>query len=88
MIVLLEENGTKKIVKSTDSVSDVDKESMGARCESGLQLKFMPRSSRPVPTTCGMESERGGRTSDGICVQRVTDPPDKISIHRWRDVVA
>ena len=34
MIVLVEENGMKKnSSKSTDSVSDVDKELMGARCE-------------------------------------------------------
>ena len=52
--------------KSINFVSDVDEGLKNAGCESGPQLQFMPRSSRPVPTTCGMESERGGRTSDGF----------------------
>ena len=48
----------------------------------GLLSKFLLRDPRPVPAACGMESERGGRTSSDLKSIEPEGSPDGCVTHR------
>ena len=48
----------------------------------GLLSKFWPRDPRPVPAACGLESERGGRTSSDLKSNEPAGSSDGCVTHR------